>query len=433
MSALLRRLTTLFALLCAASAQAGNFTLVYHEVGQGQHGTLGILPADLEERINTLQGLGYQFITSSQIRQNSGKTAVLEFDDGFESVYTQAFPVLRRLGVPGTVYPILNLVGQPGHMTQAQLDELRAAGWEVGSHTRNHADLTSLTPGSIRAELSPTGIKDAEKVCVAYPFSLFDTRVRRLAKDVYGCGVGGGQGNWGGPYSLPGPQITPWDGWILPYRAPLGLDGRTPLFAAGLGLLAHDALQDKPAGSTPPRFWNPARYEMLGRGDYQVNVQGSRRDSLFAQRQGNWIYNIMGGKDYAEAGVTYHPRRGPLSYGVGYGSSGAVLGVSAALGGYGEGWLRYLPAANTGQFAAGLEAVPLDYLKLKAEYDSQKGAALEAVYALPLNVGEGHPYRVLAGHSREQGWYGGALWQLGSYSLRASIGKSFGVGFESRW
>lgn len=430
-----RRLLTVLCLLLPA-AQAGNITLVYHDVGQGTNGTLGISATELRERVEALRRLGYRFVTSSQIHDFPGqKTATLEFDDGFSSVYEQAFPALRALGVPGSVYPILDLVGAPGHMTWGQLNELGLAGWEIGSHTRHHADLSALTPPSIRAELNPAGIDEPQRRCLAYPFSLHDARVRRLTAQVYGCGVAGAQGSWGERYALPGPQITPWDNWLLPYRAPLGLDARAPMLAAGLGLLARDALRASASGE-PPRFWNPARFEMLGSGEYKLWLDNWGRGSLLAQRSGQMAFSALATQRYAALNVALRPasQAAPLSFSVGYGKGGAVLGAALALKGYGEGWLHYRPEADNNRWAVGAELIPADYWKLSADYDS-RGLALEALYALPLNAGEGRPYRLLAGYSPETGWYAGGLRELGAYSLRltASARAAFSLAFESRW
>ena len=39
--------------------------------------------------------------------------AAVTFDDGYRDVYEQAFPVLRRKGIPGAVFVVTDLVGQP--------------------------------------------------------------------------------------------------------------------------------------------------------------------------------------------------------------------------------------------------------------------------------------------------------------------------------
>jgi len=64
----------------------------------------------------------------------------LVFDDGLSSIYEYAFPVLTQYGLTATVGIIANRVdsGDPDFMTEKQIAELEAAGWEVASHSLTH-------------------------------------------------------------------------------------------------------------------------------------------------------------------------------------------------------------------------------------------------------------------------------------------------------
>jgi peptidoglycan/xylan/chitin deacetylase (PgdA/CDA1 family) len=78
---------------------------------------------------------------------------VLTFDDGYENFYTSAWPVLRRLALPATLYVPLGFVegrcpppiaGTAGlrPVTWAQLAEMTCEGLiRVGSHGDTHCDL----------------------------------------------------------------------------------------------------------------------------------------------------------------------------------------------------------------------------------------------------------------------------------------------------
>jgi len=64
----------------------------------------------------------------------------LVFDDGLESVYQYAFPVLSQYGLPATVGIIASRVGSgdPDFMDVKQLRTLEKAGWEIASHSLTH-------------------------------------------------------------------------------------------------------------------------------------------------------------------------------------------------------------------------------------------------------------------------------------------------------
>ena len=67
------------------------------------------------------------------------------FDDGYESTYTKAFPILERHNFPATINVITDSVGQGGYASLDQLKELEKAGWEIGSHTISHPSLTEIS------------------------------------------------------------------------------------------------------------------------------------------------------------------------------------------------------------------------------------------------------------------------------------------------
>ena len=77
---------------------------------------------------------------------------MITFDDGLESVYTVAFPMMKAKGIPGTVFVVTDKIGTAGHMTWEQLKEMQNAGWTIANHTSNHISLvTSSLSNAIRA------------------------------------------------------------------------------------------------------------------------------------------------------------------------------------------------------------------------------------------------------------------------------------------
>jgi peptidoglycan/xylan/chitin deacetylase (PgdA/CDA1 family) len=77
------------------------------------------------------------------------------FDDGLTSADQYAMPILKADGLTGTDYVISGCVGMTTapntchanadatYMTWAQINDLKANGWEIGSHTVDHACLAS--------------------------------------------------------------------------------------------------------------------------------------------------------------------------------------------------------------------------------------------------------------------------------------------------
>lgn len=76
------------------------------------------------------------------VEGNSKQSFAITFDDVFENVYTNAYPILKRYHVPFTMFVSTGLLNQPGYLTNRQLLELSRDGLcTVGAHTVNHVRL----------------------------------------------------------------------------------------------------------------------------------------------------------------------------------------------------------------------------------------------------------------------------------------------------
>jgi peptidoglycan/xylan/chitin deacetylase (PgdA/CDA1 family) len=112
--------------------------------------------------------------------------AVLTFDDGEETVARVAAPLLERLGLRATCYLTSAWVGTTGYLAKAQVRELAAAGWVLGSHGRTHCYLSAQDDTVLEDELrgSRADLEDlvgAAVVHLSLPGGRGDGRVRRAA------------------------------------------------------------------------------------------------------------------------------------------------------------------------------------------------------------------------------------------------------------
>jgi len=138
----------------------------------------------------------------------------LTFDDGYDSLATQAYPVLADLGFTATTFLITEYVGKTntwdarytwerlGHLTWDQVEAWRARGFDFASHGMTHRRLTWLDDRTVEAELRHsrdvllTRLGPQAGCAVAYPFGAVDDRVLRHARAAgYDLGFGGVKGS----------------------------------------------------------------------------------------------------------------------------------------------------------------------------------------------------------------------------------------------
>jgi peptidoglycan/xylan/chitin deacetylase (PgdA/CDA1 family) len=158
--------------------------------------SLNVTPYTFENQIKTMKDAGYSFMTASELAQVIDgkaklpvKPVVLTFDDGYRDFYTDAFPILKKYGVKGTVYVISGFVGRHNYMFPEQVVEVAKSGLvEVGAHTVHHVSLKGV---SMKEDLIEIGNSktDLEKlismpvVSFAYPNGSFDKQAIEVVKN----------------------------------------------------------------------------------------------------------------------------------------------------------------------------------------------------------------------------------------------------------
>ncbi len=67
------------------------------------------------------------------------KSVLITIDDGWKSVYTDAYPVLKEFGYPFTIYLYTNYIDRGGRsMTSEMIKEMMENGCTIGSHSVSH-------------------------------------------------------------------------------------------------------------------------------------------------------------------------------------------------------------------------------------------------------------------------------------------------------
>ncbi|MBR1884089.1 MAG: polysaccharide deacetylase family protein [Clostridia bacterium] len=115
-----------------------------------------VRPETLREQVEYIANNGYESVFTTELGNLAAyeKPVMLTFDDGFVSVYQNAFPILKEFNVKGTVFVISELVDTPGYCTKAQLKEMYESGLvDLQCHTATHPYLAQLTREQMHNEM----------------------------------------------------------------------------------------------------------------------------------------------------------------------------------------------------------------------------------------------------------------------------------------
>ena len=183
--------------------------LCYHDISNKDWG-FSVTKAAFERQIDALSK-HFRIVPLQEIL--SGKRSkyprlAITFDDGYESVYKNAFPILEFRKLTATVFVIGT--DATSFIRPREIKKLKSKRWEIGWHTNNHVDITKLENTKLKKELD-TEKKKYEKISqiklnyFSYPYGKYDKEVQTFVKSVgfkSAFNVDGGMVNTANKYSI---------------------------------------------------------------------------------------------------------------------------------------------------------------------------------------------------------------------------------------
>jgi peptidoglycan/xylan/chitin deacetylase (PgdA/CDA1 family) len=122
--------------------------LGYHDLAENLPETaMRIHTSKFRKQMEAIRQLGIKVITLDEFaawkrgeKTIPEKSILITFDDGWKSVYTDAFPILKEFGFPYTVFLYKNYIDGGGKaLTLPMIEEMLAAGgMSIGSHSVSH-------------------------------------------------------------------------------------------------------------------------------------------------------------------------------------------------------------------------------------------------------------------------------------------------------
>ena len=216
--------------------------LAYHGIAEvaPEHDPdmLFVSPDRFRAQVERLRKRGYELVAMAEFARRLAAggpprgACALTFDDGTLDLHQRLLPILRDLGVPGTVFACPGLLGQAypwsdaaadvRFMTAEELRELsRNPLIEVGSHTREHADLDEATLEGALEEMAESKheleeLIGAPVVSFAYPRCRYSPACPEAAERAgYTSAVTcGGKGSWS-PFELRREMVHTPDGPLI--------------------------------------------------------------------------------------------------------------------------------------------------------------------------------------------------------------------------
>lgn len=161
-------------------------------------------PKRFAKQMKYLKSCGYNFCTASELIEHYLERGqfplrglTITFDDGCLDNYTNAFPMLRDLGIKATMFIVPSCIGETNskaladgepprpHVSRDQILEMSRCGIEFGSHSMNHRLFHQISPSEVQYEVESSKhfLEDLlQKACktFAYPAGYYTEKAERI-------------------------------------------------------------------------------------------------------------------------------------------------------------------------------------------------------------------------------------------------------------
>lgn len=188
--------------------------LTFHDIDDSPS-AISFSPDIFQLSMSSFKEKGYQTISLSRAIECITKekpfperALAITFDDGYESIYKEAFPVLQKYGMTATVFLVvgdrkkrdvsedLPTFGGRKMLSWDKIHEMQRAGIDFGSHSLSHVDLTRLPLEQADREIceSKTILEDTlgkEVSAFSYPFGYHTRTIREIVKKHYSSACSG--------------------------------------------------------------------------------------------------------------------------------------------------------------------------------------------------------------------------------------------------
>ena len=164
---------------------------MYHRFEENKYPSTNIRINDFKEHIELIKKNGIKFVNPSnfenELNNNKKERKVLiTIDDGYQSFYENAWPILKRNKIPFILFVSTREVGKKGYMSWENIREIEKYDFvEIGNHSHTHDYLIDFIDQEIENDLKKSiSIFKNEigknSAFFSYPFGEYSSNLKNI-------------------------------------------------------------------------------------------------------------------------------------------------------------------------------------------------------------------------------------------------------------
>jgi peptidoglycan/xylan/chitin deacetylase (PgdA/CDA1 family) len=172
--------------------------ITYHKISdQKEFGLTTVSTAQFADQMNYLDLNGYKTVRFKDLSSYENlpkKPIIITFDDGYESVYHNAVPILSKYNFKSVIFVLTDFLGKYNiweaatfqqkyrHLSKDQILELSDRGHEIASHGNQHRYLPLLNSKDLKEEIEDSksyleSLLKEEITTFCYPYGRYSTKI----------------------------------------------------------------------------------------------------------------------------------------------------------------------------------------------------------------------------------------------------------------
>tara|TARA_A100001015_G_scaffold2383_1_gene3154 strand:- start:2005 stop:3045 length:1041 start_codon:yes stop_codon:yes gene_type:complete len=169
----------------------GIITIMYHRFEENKYPSTNIKINNFKEHLKMIKDSGIKFVNPSnfedELKNNKKERKVLlTIDDGYQSFYDNAWPILKKSKIPFILFVSTREVGKKGYMSWKNIQELEKYNFvEIGNHSHTHDYLIDFENKEIKDDLEKSITIFKEKLgenskFFSYPFGEYSSSLKSI-------------------------------------------------------------------------------------------------------------------------------------------------------------------------------------------------------------------------------------------------------------